>query len=181
MASQKISFKDKPLKSIIAILCTLLRAHDHKPILTGRGCAYMYAPKQCHTNSFDIVMNEYHPDTMIALMKRAHLSFQTNRTFISKSYDFEINFLPPPLCVGDTIITQTHRMKTTHGYIDLLTITDIVRQRLSAYYRWGDSNALDEAIVLAKGKNIDLKLIEHWSRWEWASDHFELFYQRLPK
>jgi len=54
-----------------------------------------------------------------------------------------------------------------------------VKDRLAAYYHWGDLPSLEQAVLVAKANDVDLNEIERWSEVEGASDKLENFLERL--
>jgi hypothetical protein len=58
------------------------------------------------------------------------------------------------------------------GKLRLLSSTDCVKDRLSAFYHWGDRQCLQQAVWVAQMKPIDLIEVERWSRQEGAAEKF---------
>ena len=49
------------------------------------------------------------------------------------------------------------------GTLQLLSPTDCVKDRLTAYYHWDDLQALEQAKMVAKNHKIDFEEIRRWS------------------
>jgi hypothetical protein len=63
--------------------------------------------------------------------------------------------------------------------LGLLTATDSVRDRLAAFYFWGDLQALEQAILVARNNDIDLDVVKKWSKKEGELDKFGIFLKKL--
>jgi hypothetical protein len=50
---------------------------------------------------------------------------------------------------------------------------------LAVYYHWGDRQSLEQAVLVAKSRSIDLPRIEGWSIREGKKVEFEEFKQKL--
>ncbi|MCK9378418.1 MAG: hypothetical protein M0P73_20045 [Syntrophobacterales bacterium] len=49
------------------------------------------------------------------------------------------------------------------GELRIISPTDCVKDRLAAYYHWGDRQSLEQAVLVAQDNEIDLNEIERWS------------------
>lgn len=61
----------------------------------------------------------------------------------------------------------------------LLSPTDCVKDRLAAFYHWDDRQSLDQAILVCRDNNVDLKEIERWSLNEGMKNKFEAVRKEL--
>ncbi|MDP2228515.1 MAG: hypothetical protein Q8J78_13685 [Moraxellaceae bacterium] len=52
----------------------------------------------------------------------------------------------------------------------LLTPTDCVKDRLSAYYHWHDRQALEQAVWVAQRQAVDREAVRQWSAQEGMSE-----------
>lgn len=173
------SFRGMHIQQAAAILSAYLRELGYDPVLTGRGCAAIYSRGVIKTKSLDFVVREYAVEEMEKAMAKIGFRAEGLRVFAGKSSPYDIVFAPPPLAVGDAVVGDVRIMKTARGPIKMLTPTDCVRQRLSVFYRWGDKDAFDDAVRVARRHKIDMNLVKRWSEWEWAGDRFEEFFLEL--
>lgn len=98
--------------------------------------------------------------------------------------EFVLDFVAPPLAVGQDLVDPdggTSVIQTKAGTLLLLTPTDCVRDRLAAYYHWSDPQSLEQAVLVARAKapDIDLELIERWSRRGGHPREYAVFLERL--
>jgi hypothetical protein len=62
-----------------------------------------------------------------------------------------------------------------------LSPTDSCRDRLAAFYHWGDRQSLDVEVAIATLNRINLAVIRRWSGGERAADLFEEFRAELAR
>jgi hypothetical protein len=91
-----------------------------------------------------------------------------------------IDFVAPPVAVGDEPVKNFTMLKTTKGTLKILGPTDCVKDRLSAFYHWNDPQSLEQAIMVAtrQRSKIDIKDIERWSKRENNLPKFKIFKKR---
>ena len=151
-----------------------LKEHGVGVILTGGACAALYALRT-KAQSLDFVISEYHVEQMTTLMETLGFQPKELRSFTNTKAPFEIHFVPAPATVGDEVVTDFTTLKSREGVIALLTPTDCVRHRLAAWYRWGDDEAFEQAVAVAKRHPVNLPAIARWSEWEWSTERYEEF------
>jgi hypothetical protein len=61
----------------------------------------------------------------------------------------------------------------------VISPTDCVKDRLAAYYHWGDRQCLTQAELVAKEHPVDLNELKRWSVVEEKLDEFERIKNRL--
>ncbi len=175
----KLSIEGLSYRDAAAAICGQLEACGFDPILVGKSCAAIYSTKIMKPDCIEFVISEYMVDEIEMVMKSLGYSHIGHRTYSGKKTPFQVSFQPPPICVGDNIVDSTGSIKTQKGMLKLLSPTDCARQRLAAYYRFGEPDALDDAVAVAMSHTLDMKLIEKWSHWEWASDKFNEFVSKI--
>ncbi len=65
------------------------------------------------------------------------------------------------------------------GLLRIISPTDCVKDRLAAYYRRNDLQCLEQAVLVAEAKAIDLDEVERWSRVEGKLGEFRAILNRL--
>lgn len=106
---------------------------------------------------------------------------QKGRHFIRNDCLLMIEFVNPPLSVGGERISKIDKIKTKYGELNILSPTDCVKDRLAAYYHWGDPQSLEQALLVTKNNKINLKEIKRWSENENMLDKYNVFIERLRK
>jgi hypothetical protein len=65
------------------------------------------------------------------------------------------------------------------GTLRVISPTDCVKDRLAAYYHWGDRQSLEQAILVAEESDVDLNEIKRWSEKEGKLGEFEALGHRI--
>ncbi|NGX45960.1 MAG: hypothetical protein K940chlam2_01141, partial [Chlamydiae bacterium] len=109
------------------------------------------------------------------------LNFQKEGKYFSNpECEFIIEFVAPPVSVGDEPIHKFEYHETPLGAIKMLTPTDSVKDRLASFYHWDDNQALDQPLAIYKEQDINLREIKRWSEKEGYSQKFDFFLKRVP-
>jgi len=105
--------------------------------------------------------------------------YKMKRYFIHKETSLFIEFPRGPLGVGDAPIKDISSRKTATGTLKLLTPTNCIKDRLSAYYHWDDRQSLDQTIWVAMENEFDIKSIERWSMHENMMEKYQDFRESI--
>lgn len=175
----RIQFRGKGMREVAALVAAHLTSLGYDPVLIGRACASFYGGASIKPKEIEFIIRDYSVADVSEAMAGMGYSPSDDRTFANSSSSYDVVLSPGPLAVGDDIITKIGSIRALGKSVRLLTPTDCVRHRLATYYRWGDAQALEEAVKVALRHKIDLDLIKRWSEWEWASDRFGEFMREL--
>lgn len=178
---KKVSFKGLSVRQIAARISKHLTNLGYEPALTGKACAAFYAGPSIKPKAIDFVTRSYELEKLAHAMREIGFHNTEMNIFENDRCPVTVSISPPPLAVGDDIIENVETKKTRDGNISMLNPTDCVRQRLSMFYRWGDHDALNDAIIVTKRNRVDLDLVGKWSQWEWCGDKFDDFLHALKK
>ncbi|MFZ5453503.1 MAG: hypothetical protein ACOZF2_16715 [Thermodesulfobacteriota bacterium] len=74
-----------------------------------------------------------------------------------------LEFPPGPPSVGKEPIKEVEVLRFSTGELRIISPTDCVKDRLAAYYHWGDRQSLEQAVLVAKDNQVDLDELERWS------------------
>ncbi|MEH6625568.1 MAG: hypothetical protein V7739_03920 [Motiliproteus sp.] len=96
---------------------------------------------------------------------------------------FVVEFPPGPLSVGDEPIRRWSTHVTPMGTFTLITPQDCIKDRLSAYFHWDDTQALKQAIWVANDQvgEYDLSEIGEWAEREGEPEKFQIVAERLNR
>lgn len=170
----RIAWQRLTLREAASVISQHIAPETGKAILIGASCAALYAPS-LQSSIIELVVDVYHVNKMRALMRQLGFRPIELRSFKHADAPFEIVFPPPPVVVGDEPVDVYTTVKTDRGPLAVLSPTDCVRHRLAAWYRWGDEEALHQAVAVAKRRKIDFQAVKEWSSWEWENEKFEEF------
>jgi len=74
---------------------------------------------------------------------------QEARYFIQPGTLYRVEFPPGPLAVGEEPVKKIDKIQFPTGILRVISPTDCVKDRLAAYYHWGDRQGLAQAIMVA--------------------------------
>lgn len=106
---------------------------------------------------------------------------ETDRYFRHSESSYLIEFPPGPLTVGEQPISEIHEIKLSTGTLRLLTSTDCVKDRLAAFFYWGDRQCLHQAVWVNQTVPVDLIEVERWSVEEGNAEQFITFSNLLSE
>lgn len=173
-----ISWKKITLKELAAIVEQTLRTQGIETILVGGACVSIYTRNQYVSNDLDMIT--YTP--MPAVKNALHsLGFEprSSRHFEKKHCPFYIEFVPPPVAIGEQAITVFKELRTSLGKIKMLTPTDCVKDRLAAFFYWDDYQAVNQALWVARKHKIDWPDVRAWAILENQLEKYKRFVARI--
>ena len=79
---------------------------------------------------------------------------------------YTVDFLPGPVAIADETITTFHTARRNGEELRVLSATDVVRDRVLAYWAWNDFRALEvaKAIAHSRSANVQHAALEQWVR-----------------
>ncbi|MCB1082492.1 MAG: hypothetical protein KDK63_05040 [Chlamydiia bacterium] len=176
-----MNFKRITIEELAAIISEKLNEHGIDSTLVGGGCVSIYSQNRYQSYDLDYVTYEDMKKVARALEE---LGFRKKGgQFEHKDCPYFIEFVSPPIAIGDEPIHHFEYHKTKHGTIKMLTPTDSVKDRLASYYHWDDEQGLDQAIDICQTipEKVNLKDIKKWSAKEGYQEKFQTFQRRLEQ
>ncbi len=174
-----MNFKNVTIEELAAIVSTKLNEHGIDCVLVGGGCVSIYSKNRYQSYDLDYVTYEDMKGVTTALEE---LGFRKKRRhFEHKDCQYYIEFVSPPVAIGDEPIQNYEYHKTAFGTIKMLTATDSVKDRLASYYHWNDQQGLDQAIDICQEipEKVNLQEIKNWSDKEGQKKKYQIFLQVL--
>lgn len=101
------------------------------------------------------------------------------RYFEHSETEFFVEFPPGPLTIGEEPVKQIVDIELSTGILRVISPTDSVKDRLAAYFHWGDLQSLEQAILVAQESEVDLAEVRRWSEAEGKLVAFELIVERF--
>lgn len=172
-----MEFESISLKNLACFIYDTLKSNGINAILVGGACVSIYS--QNRYQSYDLDFATY--DELKKIEKvLSKLGFKrTGRCFAHDNCPFVVDFVNPPIAVGQESICRFETLKTSSGSLQLLTPTDCVKDRLSSFFHWDDQQALEQALLVAKERVVDLKNITEWAKKEGYQDKLSQFLKNL--
>jgi len=168
------------IRDIAFIVSDYLRIKGIDAVLVGGACVSIYSNNKYQSYDLDMVA-----DAPLRVIERilSEIGFTrtAGRLFKKKGCDFVIDFVAPPLAIGQDPVAEVQILKKRTAVLKLLTPTDCVRDRLAAYYYWNDPQSLEQAVMVAKKQKsaIRLPVIKKWSAREDNLTKYNVFIKKI--
>ena len=164
---------------LAALIQTKLRERSIDVVLSGGGAVTIYTSGKYVTYDLDmVIMGIPNRDDIKEVM--AELGFQyIGRHFEHPATKLFVEFPPGPLTIGEEPIGKIDELELSTGILRVLSPTDSIKDRLSAYFHWNDRQSLEQAILIAKDNEVDIEDIRRWSIREGNLAKFKNFTSKI--
>jgi hypothetical protein len=171
--------REMNIGELAAFVCSHLDRYGIRVALSGGAVVSIYAVGNYVSMDLDFI--DLLQTTRQKLKKvLKEIGFEEKRRyFVSEETEFFIEFPAGPLAVGNEPVEKLSELQFKTGKLRLLSPTDCVKDRLSAFYHWGDRQCLQQAVWVAQMKPINWIEVERWSRQEGAAEKFVEFRTEL--
>lgn len=165
------------LKSLAFLVYNTLKEHGIEAILVGGACVSIYSENRYQSYDLDFATFED--------LKKVEKPLQTlgfkraGRSFRHENCPYFIDFVNPPIAIGNESIRTFQTLTSKCGMLKLLTPTDCVKDRLAAYFYWDDPQSLEQARLVAKHHTIDSNNLTSWAQNEGFLAKLQLFFDSL--
>jgi len=166
-------------EEVAALVCTMLDRHGIPVVLSGGAVVSIYSENEYGSYDLDFIVTGL-ARKMGGLMGKLGFHKQ-GRHWVHPNSRYWVEFPPGPVQIGDEVITEFSKRPTRFGTLRLLAPTECVMDRLAGYYHWNDPQGLDQALVVARRRPVDLGRIEEWSRRERSETRYRDFVERLER
>lgn len=165
------------LRDLAGYLSEELRKKGIDTILVGGACVTIYSENRYQSYDLDYITYDE-----MKIVKKAlkELGFNEKQKYFQHDHcPWFVEFVSPPVAVGEEPIHHFNTIKTSLGTIKLLYPIDIIKDRLASYYYWADKQSLAQAVHLTKNLKINLEEIEKWSEKENQTEKFNIFKNKV--
>jgi hypothetical protein len=168
----------KPVKrmtnaELAAFIESVLSERGIDVVLSGGACVSIYTENRYVSMDLDLVNHRFAKRSEIREAMQAIGFREEGRHFTHPETDFFVEFPAGPLAVGEEPVREINEIELDTGVVRLISATDCVKDRLAAYYHWNDAQCLEQAILVAQTREIDLDEVRRWSEVEGKLDEFE--------
>ena len=161
--------------AVAAAVAGALRTHRIRAVLTGGACAALYSEGANHSRDLDfIVVEGATRNEMDTAMVSIGFARRGDR-YVHPRARFYVEFPRGPLAIGGEYRIRPVTRSTSHGRVLMLSATDSCRDRLAAFYHWGDRQSLTVAAWIAARNRVNLATLQRWSTAEGLAEGFEQF------
>jgi hypothetical protein len=176
-----MKIKDLSLKDFAIFVSDYLSEKGIDTVLSGGACVTIYTNNKYISYDLDFVLASSDDQEKVKSVLIEMGFYQENRYFKHRDTKYFLDFISPPLSVGTEPIKETAEIKKGGRTLKLLSVTDCVKDRLAAYYHWGDRQALEQAVLVCRANPVDFNEIERWSKNEGMGEKFRVFQEYLKK
>lgn len=170
---RKINYQKISISELAALVHSEFEKRHMKTILVGGACVAIYSNHKYMSHDLDFVTYETKGRIKEVL---SELGFEPiGKYFAHSKCPFYIEFVTPPVAVGDEEVHQFKTLSTPFGRLEMLTPTDCIKDRLASFYHWDDRQAFEQALMVFFAQKVDLKELERWSKAENYHEKFKLF------
>lgn len=175
------SISEMDQAELAAYVQSHLRKKGIHVVLSGGASVALYSEGRYVSKDLDMV-NIYAARRRNINNAMSELGFSEYlRYFSHPDTTFFIDFVSGPLAIGEEPIDQVEEIEFSTGVLRVISPTDCVKDRLAAFYYWGDHQSLEQAIMVSHATKIDIEEIERWSKVEGKLEEFQSIRSRLVR
>ena len=156
-----------------------LQADSIQVVLSGGSAVSFYSSNKYVSKDLDLINTGFARRSKIKSVMESLGFTEKGRYFIHPETTFFVEFPDGPLSVGEEPVKEVSEFELATGTLKVLSATDCVKDRLCAFYFWNDLQGLEQAILVAKSQQVDLKEIKRWSKVEGKEKEFKTFADKL--
>jgi hypothetical protein len=171
--------KGLTLKEFAIQISDYLMTHDIDVVLSGGACVSIHTNYKYLSYDLDFVLISSDKQKKVKDLLIYQGFFAEGRYFKHRDTEFYLDFVPPPLSVGNEPVREIFVIKKGNRRLKLLSPTDCVKDRLAAFYHWNDRQTLHQAVLVCKNCAVDLEEIERWSKNEGMFTKYKKFLAAL--
>lgn len=176
---KSINFKKISIENLAALVHTKFAEYGMRAVLVEGACVTIYSKNRYQSYDLDFIAYKTRGKIKAALAK---LGFELQGKYFTRSdCSYFIEFVSPPIAVGEEVVQEFETLQTPYGEVKLLTPTDCFKDRLASFFHWQDRQALEQAILVYQKQKADLKENKSWTKNEKFLDKFNEFKQALNK
>lgn len=179
----EIDFSSISARDLAGLVGSHLASEGIDVTLVGGTCVSIYSDNLYQSDDLDFVDRSYTPSKHLKAAM-AQLGFKpVGRYYEHPQCPFLVEFPPGPLSVGDQPIRHWVTLTTPLGTFSLISAEDCIKDRLAAFFHWGDRQALQQAVWVAKDQRgeYDLEAVKAWSEREGEPAKFDEFVTLLDE
>ncbi|HEY7774039.1 MAG TPA: hypothetical protein VIC26_12720 [Marinagarivorans sp.] len=169
-----MDFSGLTMVDLAGLVANHLSVHNIDVVLVGGLAVEIYSHNLYLTKDIDMVNINYTPAKALQQAMAEIGFYKQGRVYINETTDISIEFPSSPLSVGDEIITKTTTVPSGKGTVPILTVNDVVKDRLAAFIHWGDNQSLVQATAVMLKHGLGPNEFKTYIQREGTLDHFAL-------
>ncbi|MFP3855323.1 MAG: hypothetical protein ACLFWD_13625 [Anaerolineales bacterium] len=169
------------LGELAALIDSHLKKKGIAVVLSGGAAVAIYSNNKYVSKDIDFIAR-FSLDNSAVTSAMQELGFEKKgKYYAHPDTEILVDFIPGPPSVGDQPIGEIVELELATGSIRIISPTDSVKDRLAAFYHWGDRQGLKQAIHIANQHEVDLDDVHDWSKEEGHAEKFIEFSRRLAE
>ena len=169
------------LGTVATVVGDALRRAGIHAVLTGGACANVYTGGRHQSVDADFIVSSPASRSAVDLAMEEIGFVRRGDRYVHRRVRFYVEFPRGPLAIGNDYRIRPVERKTAYGRTLILSATDSCRDRLAAFYHWGDRQSLRVAVRIAAANKVSLAKIRRWSIDEGAREAFNQFADELSR
>lgn len=172
--------KSMKRKEFAAAVVRQLDKHGISCVLVGGACVSIYTDEKHASHDLDFISAHSHEAIANAL---SEIGFKREgRYFTHPDSELYVEFPTGPVAIGNqTPVKPEGQLEVKNTTVTMLSPTQCVMDRLSAWFHWDDRRSLIHALWVCEKHPINLEKIKRWAEKEKASAKFEEFIEQYKK
>jgi hypothetical protein len=150
-------------------------------ILSGGAAVSIYTDNRYQSRDIDLIETGLATHSQIQRAMRALGFHDVGRHYEHPDSAWLVEFPGGPPYVGGEPTGPVEEIAFATGMLRLISPTDSVKDRLSAFFHWHDRQSLEQARLIAEMQDVDLDELRRWSAKEGKTREFEAIVQHLGK
>jgi len=175
-----IDWQKVSIKKLAAIISGHLKKNGIEAVLVGGACVAIYSDNKYISYDIDLITNSS-IKKIIPVLEQLGFKNTQSRLFENPQCRFLIDFVAPPVSIGEKPVSEFNYIKTRFGTICMLTPTDCVKDRMAAYFFWNDLQSLEQAVMVAKRNEINISEIKKWAQKQGEQEKYRIFLKRFKQ
>lgn len=172
-----IDWANLSLQDLAGIVSEALKKNGIDTVLVGGACVTIYSENRYQSHDLDYVTYD---DMRRVTKTLEQLSFiRKGKYFEREGCPWFVEFVSPPVAVGNEPIREFNLIETAWGTVKLLFPTDSVKDRLASFYYWRDRQALEQAVEICLSQVVNIAEVKRWSIQEGQKEKLDQFMKRL--
>ena len=167
-------YSDTSIVELATIVAGHLEKRGIRVVLVGGLAVEIYTENLYLTKDIDMVNSSYNAPSEINNAMSEIGFHKQGRVYINETTEICVEFPSAPLSVGDQIIQDTTRIKTGYGELPILFATDVVKDRLAAYFHWNDRQSLVQALAVMNKHSVSPEKLRAFCNSEGKPEQFKL-------
>ena len=172
----KINFQTCSEKELWEYVAVHLKNCGIDTVLVGGAVVSIYSKGAYHSGDLDFVKTSLFVTKLEESMNEIGFKKHGRHYIHPKCHHIFVEFPSgPPLGIGEDNAIIPDEVEVKGTIIKILSPTDCVKDRLASYIHFKAPEGLDQAVLVSKNQNVNLRKIKIWcknEKAEWAFDDF---------